>query len=340
MIDHRLLAGRFVEAVRSRAKDAVTGPQSLFFPAPIPAPDLRKRDDGTVWLWDGYLATDAITLWSALWKAGKTTLLAHLYRSMGGGDEFCGRAVRPGSALVVSEESESVLADRRDKVGLGDWIRFVIRPFKLKPDAKGWESFLDWLGQTLVDCPADLVVFDSLSNLWPVRNENDAGEVQAALMPLRAVSEGRSLLLVHHARKGDGAEATSSRGSGALAAFADILVELRRFNPDARDDRRRVLTGYGRYDATPGELTVELTDDGYVAHGDRAEAVYAELAPLVRAVLPAGPPGLSTAEIEETVGTAKRGPLLKALGKGLGVDWQRGGAGKKNDPFRYWRKDA
>jgi hypothetical protein len=88
-----------------------------------------------------------------------------------------------------------------------------------------------------------MVVFDTLSNLWPVKNENDASEVQAALMPLRALTtSGRSLFAVHHLTKAGGAEATASRGSGALAAFVDVILELRRLDPNDPTNRQRVVS--------------------------------------------------------------------------------------------------
>jgi hypothetical protein len=106
------------------------------------------------------------------------------------------------------------------------------------------------------------VVFDTLANLWPVRDETSAADVGAALAPVHRLTPGRAVLLVHHLRKSDGAEGTGSRGSGALAGFVDIIVELRRQKP-ALDpgQRRRVLSGYGRYDAIPAEWVVELTDE-------------------------------------------------------------------------------
>jgi hypothetical protein len=111
----------------------------------------------------------------------------------------------------------------------------------------------------------DLVVLDTISSFWPVQKENDAGEVQSALMPLWQITDaGVATLLVHHLHKSDGGEATASRGSGAPPAFVDVIVELRRHDPNDLKDRRRVLTAVGRFDDTPPELVVELTDQGYL----------------------------------------------------------------------------
>src|SRR5262245_32105737 len=46
----------------------------------IPCPELRAVPDEQLWLWHGVLGRGVVTLFSALMKAGKTTLLAHLLK--------------------------------------------------------------------------------------------------------------------------------------------------------------------------------------------------------------------------------------------------------------------
>src|SRR5262249_19604584 len=60
--------------------------------------------DGPDWLWHGYLAAGQITLLAGQWKIGKTALLAALLARLGAGGRLAGRHVRPGRAVVVSEE--------------------------------------------------------------------------------------------------------------------------------------------------------------------------------------------------------------------------------------------
>ncbi len=312
-------------------------PKTTAFPPPIPASKL-KLSGGETWLWHGYLARGGITLFSALWKAGKTTLLAHLLRALERGGTFCGLPLAPGRVLYVTEESEHRWAERRDELGLHDHIEFLVRPFGAKPDGAQWKSFLGYLGDLQAAKPADLIVFDTLSNLWPVRDENDAPQVQAALMPLHKITETASLALIHHNRKGDGTEATAARGSGALAAFVDTIMEFRRYEPKNRQDRRRVLTGYGRYEETPGELVIELTPEGYVAQGDRRDTNRRELSEVIVGMLPERP-GLTIAEIrkEWPDGPAPRDIELRdALNDGAehGL-WFRTGSGKRGDPYRF-----
>ncbi len=69
-------------------------------------------------------------------------------------------------------------------------------------------------------------------------------------------------------RKSGGAEYTGSRGSGALSAFPDIVVELTRFDPNDHKSRKRMLRAKGRYEETPDELIIELVDGEYRVIGD------------------------------------------------------------------------
>ncbi len=311
------------------------------FGTPKRASELIVADAAQEWILQGYIARGAITLLSSIWKVGKTTLLAHLLRIMELGGQFCGRAVAAGRVLYVTEESESRWAKRRGALGIGDHCTFLVRPFLGRPDAMTWYSFLDWLAHYLAKEPADLIVFDTLPSLWPVRDENDAAHVQAALQPLHQLTSQSGLLLTHHLRKGDGQEGTASRGSGALMGFVDCILELRRFDAGNRADRRRVLTAFSRDDETPAELVVELTEsDGYRAHGDREQVNSLALRTTIAGVLPNEPPGWTTKELRDNWpnDTAPRKNwLLSALNAGVEIgEWRREGKGVKGAPYTYW----
>jgi hypothetical protein len=328
-----------LDSVPGREPKREPGTES--FPEPIPASRLRLSDPEVKWLWHGYLYRGGITLLSALWKTGKTTLLAHLLKSFEAGTGLCGYATVPARVLYVTEENESRWAERRDHLGLTDHLEFLVRPFRSRPRPDQWTAFLAHVAALQAKRPADVLVFDTLANLWPVKDENDAAAVQSALMPLHGLVGQAALLAVHHARKSDGTEATAARGSGALSAFVDTIVELRRFNASDRKDRRRVLTGYGRSDETPDEVVVELTDAGYgTCGGDRHVVTCRSLSQTIREVLPTGPPGLTSGEILDAWPgdqKPKRESFLAALKNGAETgDWARNGEGKRGDPHRYW----
>ncbi len=118
----------------------LAAPRADRFPLPLPLDVLTTgaTGGGIPWVWDGYLMRGGVTLLSALPKCGKTTLLAHLFKTLAAGGSFCGRPLVTGRALVVSEESPEVWADRRDRLGLTGCVRLLSRPFFGRPSADDW----------------------------------------------------------------------------------------------------------------------------------------------------------------------------------------------------------
>ncbi len=226
--------------------------------------ELAAKDKADEWIWEGYLPKRAIAMPSALWKVGTTTLMSHILTALAARDKFLGQPVRASKVLYVSEEGEQHWVRRRDALKIGDHVGIYLQPFGVKPNPADWRAFITQLAADVKTHGFDLVIFDTLAKLWPVHEENDAGAVDAALMPLWDITKaGAGVLLIHHLRKSGGSEYTGSRGSGALSAFADILIELTRF--DAGDSRstKRVIKAKGRYDETPDEIVIELVDGTY-----------------------------------------------------------------------------
>ena len=67
------------------------------------------------------------------------------------------------------------------------------------------------------------------------------------------------MLLLHHPRKKRSEEGNTARGSGALLAFVDIILELHRFGRLASDDFNRKLISLSRYRDTPRKLIYQWT---------------------------------------------------------------------------------
>jgi hypothetical protein len=223
-----------------------------------------------------------------------------------------------------------------------------------------WNGILAHLAAVADADPADLIVFDTLANLWPVRDENSAAEVGAALAAVHRLTPGRAVLLVHHLRKSDGLEGTGSRGSGALAGFVDVIVELRRLRASADpSQRKRALTGYGRYDAIPGEWVVELVaaagggaarpafehrppKPDAAAREEREEARQDELRQALLWVIPTAEEGGGRTRKEiwdalpETLRVNEK-RFWDALADGCGTDWIQEGTGGRGNPYRYRR---
>jgi hypothetical protein len=226
-------------------------------------------------------------------------------------------------------------------LGLKNNVYFIERPFKGKPSVLQWLAFIKHVQAEAERIDAHLVVLDTISALWPVKNENDAGEVQAALMPLWTLTTRSAVLLVHHLNKADGQEGTGSRGSGALPAFVDTIMELRRFDPSGRHCRKRIITSYGRDEETPAEILIELDaqTNEYRALGDRKGAKRDEIKRTLFATLPTDRPGMTWDEIKEAWPDDEvptKTTMLDALHQGADRgDWIRDGTGRKGSPYRF-----
>ncbi len=68
---------------------------------------------------------------------------------MSNGGTLCGVAVSPGGVIVVSEEPTDLWLDRRDRLGLGDHLEVLSRPFLTKPTRRDWEKLIDEAARAL-----------------------------------------------------------------------------------------------------------------------------------------------------------------------------------------------
>jgi putative DNA primase/helicase len=307
---------------------------------PVPISQLRRIAPPDTWVWEGILAPGKITLLSAEAKAGKTTLLSLLYQRMASGGSLCGATVYPGRVIVVSEEPADLWLDRRQRLSLGDHVEVLPMPFITKPRQHDWEKMIAEAVQALRQQPAALVVWDTLSHLWWLADENDNAKEAAALMPLRQLCDtGAGLALLHHF----GAEKNGPRGGTELRGFPDVLAELHLYKRDDFEDRRRVLKVRGRLQQLPSKLVVQLneTADDYVVLEGALDVGSSTLWAVLSTLVPAHSPGLSAKEFQE-LWPEKPPPEAKRLNEVLAkhweaAGWQRTGAGKKNDPYCYWR---
>lgn len=224
------------------------------------------------WLWEGYVARGHLTLFSALWKTGKSTLISQLLSALQKGKNFAGKQTRPSRVLILSEESETMWARRRDELDLEleSWI--LCRPVKKRLTYNEWINLLKESAKFCKENSVDLLIIDTLSGFWNVQDENNASMVASALLPINELLERSiAVLLVHHFRKSGGSEGVATRGSGALASYADILIEFSRLDGENPNDTQRVLRCFSRFEETPPEVVIDLVDGQYISRGTRAE---------------------------------------------------------------------
>ncbi len=263
---------------------------------------------------------------------------------------LAGHALTQGRTALVSEESREQWELRRQRLDFGNHTYFLCRPYSGKPSFDQWTALIDRLALLRDASGVDLVAIDSLSCFLPGGSENLAPLMLEMLAPLRRLTERRmAVLLLHHPRKETAAEGMAARGSGALSAYADILVEIdccRRSRPG--NDRRRALAAFSRFDDTPRDLVIELNAQGtdYEARGEAALDEFLEHWSRLQAVLAAARGKLTRRELAASWPDAD-GPappdtslhryLNAALARGL---LRSEGAGTRESPLRYWLPEA
>jgi hypothetical protein len=311
----------------------------------VAARDLDRRPlRPTAWLWHGYLGPGKVTLLTSQWKSGKTTLVALLLSRLQQGGTLAGLSVAPARAFIISEECEADWRPRLEQLGFRDHVDFLCRPFTAQPNFDQWQALLE-VAATLRDRRGiALLVIDSLAQFLPAHRENSAGGLLECLTPLqRLAAAGLAVLLLHHPRKGKAVAGQAARGSGSLASFVDILVEMSYYSHPDDLDRRRRLVAFSRYDETPRHLLLELRPDGrdYAVLQSGMEALLGEGWQAVAGVLASAFGKLTRQEILEQwpEDVAKPDPatlwrwLNRAAAQGL---VRQEGTGRPGDSFRYW----
>jgi hypothetical protein len=132
------------------------------------------------------------------------------------------------------------------------------------------------------------------------------------------------------------------RGSGVLAGFADVLMELDRPRGSVAGDRRRWLRAAGRFNAAPRELLIELNADGcdYTVINAAADE-FQNGWPMLKLVLSDANRRLPRAEIvadwPEDALRPHATSIWRWLDRAVAAGWVRcSGSGRRTDPYRYW----
>ena len=286
------------------------------------------------WLWEGYLSPGALTLFAGRPKVGKTTLLFPLVSALEQGRPFLDRPTVPTRTLMLSEEREQTLAEKR-KLYLGAADPLLL--MRHEQGGRTWPQVIEQARAYCVEHEIGVLVIDTWDKWTGLRgdDESKSGSVIEALEPLMlAASDGLSVLIVAHQRKAAGKHGEAVRGSNAITGGVDVIVELERA-PQELGRRMRVLRAESRFSTTPEELVGELTDDGaYIAQGE-LEGVRREAEGQLAADVVAEAPGSTTeelAEAEDVAPATMKHRLKAAFDDDLIA---RAGSGRKGDPYRW-----
>lgn len=353
-LDDYLAAGHMVEELLAHATTDQRPPGGAFHSARSSPASGEERilpfrtaraigeevDEQIDWFVPGYIAAGAVTeLVGKIKAAGKTTWVTHAVRAIATGTPFMERATIQTGVVFLTEQSPTTFRVALARAGLlqrDDVVVLFWRDVARVP----WPELVT---AAVAECRRGghrVLIVDTLARFAGLRGdaENNAGDADAAMAPLQlAAAEGLAIVVVRHERKAGGEVGESGRGSSAFGGAVDIVLALKR-GEGATRPTVRVLHALSRFDETPGELVVELTDEGYVALGNQAAVALSDARDRLLRDLPrSSEAALSMTEIEALLRGLSPTTIERARDELLGRgEVRRHGKGRKGDPYRYW----
>jgi archaellum biogenesis ATPase FlaH len=215
-------------------------------------------------------------------KIGKSWLSLQMAYAVAAGTYVLGKIpVEQKNVLYVNlEESWELAHDRAISLGLeklnGEG-RFSVCTFYPSNNVKALQSYLYQNPET------KFIIIDTMQKLLRIENLNDYSEVVNKLSPVKELADnyGRSILLIHHTRKGTAAEnwMDDSLGSMGIVATADTIIKLGRKRGESRGEIN--ITGrscleknlIATFDRDCGCWTLE-GDKQEVLEGDTQQLIY------------------------------------------------------------------
>ena len=290
---------------------------------------LAEPDDAPEWLVENRIPCGALVILAGKPKAGRSTLARDLAFAVATGSPWLGWPTLCGTVwyLALEEKRSEVRKHFRLMGATGDEpIRLLINQM---PDRA-----IDALRELAEREAPFLIVVDTLQRLLKVRDLNDYSAVTAALDPLIRLSRatGATLLLLHHAGKGDREGIDALLGSTALAGSVDNVLVL------ARRNQTRILSSIQRIGPDLEPVVVTLDTSGHVRiAGTERDLDDAALGERILAAMVAHGEPISELWLKETDtvegATAFKVRVLRTLVASGRV--RRTGSGGKADPYRY-----
>jgi len=233
---------------------------------PILAPLPRMRvyfvgDDDpppTDFLVEGLIPLAAVTFLFGEPGSGKSILVTDLVRAVATSEEWLGRSVMHGGALVVAPERGSLTRERLART-LSSPAPVAVIPGAIdlrKEDAGELIEDAARYVERRSGVPVRLVVLDTFAAATVGVDENSVAETGRALRTLSTIAGdlGAAVVVVHHSRK----DGTAMRGSSSILGAADAALRLDR----DRRSRFLVVEKLNAIAFAPEPLRFEIRDGG------------------------------------------------------------------------------
>lgn len=202
-----------------------------------PISEVLNCEESLDWLVEEFLSVGSISIIAGDPKAGKSTLIRQLAKSVCRGEPFLGRKVKQGTVFYTAlEEHRPLLKKQFRQIGITE-----NDPIRIHVGSPIGRDTLATLEDELSENEVALLVIDTFLLGLKIKEPNNYSEVNEALTPFRDLARdtGTHIILVHHNNKsGMGANAIS--GSKAISGAVDCFMVFQSIG------RRRFLTTGGR----------------------------------------------------------------------------------------------
>jgi hypothetical protein len=279
-------------------------------------------DEDIAWSVVGVIGDGLITeLDGKAKRSGKTTLLLALARAVLHGEPFFGQPTTYSPVVYLTEQSGPSFRRSLRRSGLVDGDAFHLL---LWGDTEGWEwgQLIPEVLAKVEEVGAHVLIIDTLAQFSGVRgdDENRSGAALEVMEPLQAATKRPlGIMISRHDRKAGGAVGDSGRGSSAFAGAVDIILHLDRPEAKPGTERQRVIDGLSRFEETPDNLLIELSEDepqAYRLVGNVDQIKTRDLRIEIQAALPTDvEDAIDREEVERRVAgrALEVGRVLKAL---------------------------
>ena len=302
---------------------------------PVKASDLLAQPPVPLtWVWESYLPVGSLALLAAFMKVGKSTFAYALAVAVAQGRPFLGYPTKQGCVLILAvEEHARDVRMRLERFGLSQNDPLYVHAGRLSSlDLPSIRSFVKEQGVTLL-------LLDTLSRFWDIKDENDNAEVTRRVSPFLDLAHetNAAVVLIHHERKSGGEDGRGIRGGSALFAAVDQALLLDR-RPGG-DASHRVLKTVGRYEEeSPSELLFELEGNQYRSLGTQDHLDFEEKKDKIHRVLTDVPRTPEAIAVNAGLSEKMTNKVLEALcAESPGARASRQGKGVKGDPYLYCR---
>lgn len=277
----------------------------------LTGPQIHQLDVAQEWRIDSLMGVGSNVLLNAQAKAGKSTMVINLVRSLLGGDDFLGEfRTRKVPRVTVIDLEMPIASSRRWLIESGMTQFGNLQYAFLSGHANDFEVTNDRIRKLLADSlkGVDVLIIDPLGPLLAAlgldENANsDVRQLLGSLTSLKAACGASELVTVHH----QGHAGQRARGASVFSDWPDSIWTLRNTAPDDQNGIRK-FTALGRDVWYTAELSYDAPNRALLTAGSKWKARETEQDSSSR--------GSTSSRILELLGTGRRtrNQLIQELG--------------------------